>query len=138
MALQETIRVHFRSNALSTYLHHIPGRLRVKHAGFKSEPAAMGEVASCLEAVPGVDKVSLNPVTGSLVVLYDCGELEPEVLEGLLRDKGFNGAENAAEKAKRVPEEVSVACRFLGRKAVGLAVERALKGTGFSFLAALI
>lgn len=123
---------------MEPYIHHIPGRMRIKHAGFKSDPAKQKELAAALESMAGVESVTVNPVTGSVVVLYDSESMPPERLECLLKDKGYEACKKVAENGKKVPDEVKQACRILGRKALGLAVERALKGTGFSFLAVLI
>jgi Heavy metal associated domain 2 len=57
-------------------VHAIPGRVRVKIARLKENPALAREVQEHLSAVQGIQQVEVNPVTGSVLVLYDRAVLE--------------------------------------------------------------
>jgi Heavy metal associated domain 2 len=52
-------------------VHAIPGRVRVKIARLKENPVLAREVQARLSAVQGIQHVEVNPVTGSVLVLYD-------------------------------------------------------------------
>jgi hypothetical protein len=52
-------------------VHAIPGRVRVKIAGLKENAALVREVQGRLSAVQGIQRVEVNPITGSVLILYD-------------------------------------------------------------------
>jgi Heavy metal associated domain 2 len=52
-------------------VHAIPGRVRVKISRLKENPALAWEVQERLSAVQGIQQVEVNPITGSVLVLYD-------------------------------------------------------------------
>jgi hypothetical protein len=63
-------------------VHAIPGRVRVKIAGLKENPALVRDVQGHLSAVQGIQRVEVNPITGSVLILYDRTAFEP--LDSLL------------------------------------------------------
>ena len=50
--------------------HHTPGRVRMKIPTAKGDAKTLNKIAQSFLAVPGVEKVEVNPATGSLVVKY--------------------------------------------------------------------
>src|SRR5271166_2751206 len=50
--------------------HQTPGRLRLKIPSVKGDPEAMARIAESFARGPGVQKVTANPLTGSVVVKY--------------------------------------------------------------------
>jgi hypothetical protein len=57
-------------------VHAIPGRVRVKISRLKENPVLAREVQARLSTVRGIQYVEVNPVTGSVLVLYDRTTLE--------------------------------------------------------------
>jgi copper chaperone CopZ len=55
----------------STYVHSLEGRLRIKVAGVKGSPPGASRVEARLRSLEGVHEVVANPMTGSVLVLYD-------------------------------------------------------------------
>ena len=53
------------------YIHHTPGRLRVKGRHFNCHGARARKAVAELQALPGVERVQLNAHAGSLTVQYD-------------------------------------------------------------------
>ncbi|GEO80000.1 hypothetical protein [Pararhodospirillum oryzae] len=53
-----------------SYVHHVPGRLRVKNRAFGSDEPTR-RLCRSLAACPGVNEVTLNPRSHSLIVLFD-------------------------------------------------------------------
>ncbi|HEX8949910.1 MAG TPA: hypothetical protein VF790_13155 [Dissulfurispiraceae bacterium] len=74
---------------MSCYMHHIPGRLRIKSPAIKRNSAAAGELKAMLGAVHGVETVGINPLTGSVLVHYNPKSLHHEYIVGALREKGY-------------------------------------------------
>jgi hypothetical protein len=65
-------------------VHAIPGRVRLKVAQVRENPALAGELQKRLAATRGISKVEVNPLTSSVLVLYDERELSsPDVLHEL-------------------------------------------------------
>lgn len=58
-------------------VHAIPGRIRIKASKVKENPALAAEIQKRLVAARGVQRVEVNPVTGSVLVFYDAGEVAP-------------------------------------------------------------
>ena len=66
-------------------VHAIPGRVRVKIARIKENPTLAREVQERLAAVRGIQRAEVNPITGSVLVLYDRTALEsPDSLLSLV------------------------------------------------------
>jgi len=56
---------------MSAYLHMLDGRLRIKVAEVKGSPAMATLVETELKELQGITRVSANPLTGNVLVLYD-------------------------------------------------------------------
>ena len=66
----------------ATIVHGIPGRVRVRLDSSLRTPEFMGLLAESLSQMEGVRHVQINPVTGSLLLLYDPTRLSLEQLYG--------------------------------------------------------
>jgi hypothetical protein len=51
--------------------HHIPGRMRVKVPGGKGQPHVLQQIQQSLAPMPGIQRVEVNPATGSVLIHYD-------------------------------------------------------------------
>src|SRR2546426_1930962 len=72
----------------SAFLHMLDGRLRVKVADVKGSPRVAALVEAQLAELQGVDDVSANPLTGSVLVLYDPAQVGVEEIMEVLRAGG--------------------------------------------------
>ncbi|HWO09398.1 MAG TPA: hypothetical protein VNN80_07955 [Polyangiaceae bacterium] len=68
---------------LARIVHSIPGRARLRATDIKGDASALDALRTAIEAAPAVQNVSVNVLTGSLVVEHQ-GELE-ELTEELER-----------------------------------------------------
>lgn len=57
-------------------VHAIPGRVRVKISRLKENPVLVREVQERLSDIQGIRRVEVNPITGSVLILYDRTEFE--------------------------------------------------------------
>ena len=73
----------------SAFLHMLDGRLRVKVADVKGSPRVAALVEAQLSELQGVERVSANPLTGSVLVLYDPTEVDVEAIIEVLRAGGY-------------------------------------------------
>jgi Heavy metal associated domain 2 len=51
--------------------HQVPGRVRMKIPSAKGNPELLKQVAETFAAIPGIENVTVNPATGSVVLHYD-------------------------------------------------------------------
>jgi hypothetical protein len=51
--------------------HQVPGRVRMKVPGAKGNPEMLKQIADTFAAIPGIEEITVNPHTGSLVMRYD-------------------------------------------------------------------
>jgi cation transport ATPase len=51
--------------------HQVPGRIRMKIPSAKGNPELLAEIQKTFSVVPGIEEVSVNPETGSVVLRYD-------------------------------------------------------------------
>jgi hypothetical protein len=61
----------------SAYLHHaIDGRVRIKVPAIKGSPVKAAELENHLRRLgEGIDHVTVNPTTGSVLILYDSHQI---------------------------------------------------------------
>jgi hypothetical protein len=92
---------------MTDYLHHVPGRLRVRSKALRCNSAARGATLRKLRTLEGVRTVRLNPKAGSVTVFYDVD------VTGAQRILDFLGAECLRA------EPIRAATRKPVRKATG-------------------
>jgi len=51
--------------------HQVPGRVRMKVASAKGNPEMLRQIAETFAAIPGIEEITVNPHTGSVVLHYD-------------------------------------------------------------------
>jgi hypothetical protein len=56
-------------------VHAIPGRLRLKISRMRRNPALVAEVQKRFSSVQAIRQVVTNPLTGSVLLLYDLKEI---------------------------------------------------------------
>jgi hypothetical protein len=61
-------------------VHHHPGRLRLRASVFQGETDALTRVRARLDAITGVAEVQHNARTGSLLIHYEPGMVEPDAI----------------------------------------------------------
>ncbi len=85
-------------------LHTTPGRLRVKVADVKGSPARAAQVERRLTLLRGVDQAYANPVTGSVLVLYDAARTDARHVIDALRAWGHPCLDPAPPAPERSPD----------------------------------
>jgi cation transport ATPase len=51
--------------------HQIPGRVRMKVPSAKDNPELLEQIKQTFSVIPGIEHVTVNPATGSVVLHYD-------------------------------------------------------------------
>ena len=76
-------------NRSASYVHALNGRLRIKIPELKGSPLRAQEIENQFNLMTGMQQVSANPVTGSLLFIYDPYLLKQEEICAVLRDMGY-------------------------------------------------
>jgi hypothetical protein len=74
---------------MSHYLHHVPGRLRLKARSLKNSEDKAAEIRALCTQLPGIRAIELNTLTGSLLVRYDKASVNSRQILGLLFTNGI-------------------------------------------------
>jgi Heavy metal associated domain 2 len=69
---------------MSHYLHHVPGRLRLKTRSLKNSSAKAAEVRALFKQLPGIEAIEFNLLTGSMLVRYDAASITSAKILGFL------------------------------------------------------
>lgn len=77
---------------MSLYIHHVPGRLRVRTQAFRCQPSRIQQATRRLRATEGVSDVAINAAAGSITVRYDPDRCTHNALLEVLQDLGCVGA----------------------------------------------
>ena len=51
--------------------HQVPGRVRMKVPSAKGNPELLKQIAETFGVIPGIEHITVNPATGSVVIHYD-------------------------------------------------------------------
>lgn len=54
--------------------HQVRGRVRMKIPSAKGNPELLRQISETFASVPGIEQITINPATGSMVVLYDADQ----------------------------------------------------------------
>jgi hypothetical protein len=80
--------------------HQVPGRVRMKIPSGKGNPELLKQVSETFAVIPGIEHVTVNPVTGSVVLYYDTDRHDE--FHGTFRGHyEAHGGRNGAHAAQR-------------------------------------
>lgn len=119
------------------YIHHTPGRLRIRIATLKNNPQGIERVRSLL-AVEGTNSFTASPLTGSVTIIYDPQKLGSQHLLDILKKNGLYCEEQSTSMESQLQQVSENAARKVSRAMFGWAVGRVLEANGLSFIAAFI
>ena len=114
-----------------TYLHHVPGRLRVRAASVKGE-ARRAALRRSIESLDGVKSVEISPVTGSVLIHYRVGVIDADRLLAAMRDRGWlftpaNGSHRRPAQMNRAPRPMAqTLTNVVIRQVAEIALERGI------------
>lgn len=126
---------------MTTYSHHISGRLRTRYPQLKNNPARARVVEAAIRKIDGVLSVEASTVTGSLLVRYDpCVDRREALLDMLYRAKQQLGLIQAQRAPVPAPKSVAKAslANTLAEKAFDMMVEKCIERSTYALFAALL
>lgn len=120
------------------YYHEVPGRVRVKCPNLKGDQGLCRTAEAVLGREAGIERVSANPVTGSIIINYNAkAATSKQVLELLTRHGYFHPARvvTIEQKLNKPVEQIGQA---VSKAVVAAVVERMLAGSPLSLITALL
>lgn len=134
------------------YVHHVPGRMRVRVRHLKGNREAGRRLCARLRLLGGVRQAAANPATGSIIVHYDhrlvaiadlwrvlheAGAVDapapPIVQDPIARDPIARDHEYSI-----VPQTAQSAAETLFKQLIAVMVEKAMQHSARALLAALV
>ena len=120
------------------YVHHVPGRIRVKIPGIKHRPYKADKIREMLQEQNGVDRTNVNLSTGSVIAYYDPETTTAEQILNILKYNGFFDEDASFNISDDIDRMSSRASEAFGKAIFGWTVGQILNASGLSFLAAFI
>ncbi|MCB2261632.1 MAG: heavy-metal-associated domain-containing protein [Candidatus Thiosymbion ectosymbiont of Robbea hypermnestra] len=117
---------------MSQYIHHVPGRIRVRSKAFHCRSRKTRTAESRLLALTGVRQVRVNPHAGSITVYYDSALLKQSDLLCVLEQSGCLGTTSHGG------EVLHKAGEMFGKALVGAVVQKAVEQSARTLVGALI
>ncbi len=119
---------------MSHYIHHVPGRLRVKSPTLKRNERHASQAKQYIDSVHGVLASEYNTVTGSLLIRYDTNLVGSETLLNSLRSLGHVHP----HQAQPVPYQAPGLGQKLSDTVVNKLVETVIERSATALIAAII
>ena len=85
---------------MSHYIHHVPGRLRVKTPILKRNEAEAARLRDLLAEFKGVLAHEVKTLTGSATIYYDTARIEPHTILAIFKEQGLTGDSTALVPSK--------------------------------------
>ena len=118
---------------MNSYIHHTPGRLRIRVPATKGDALTASRIAGDLVALEGVTRAEANPVTGSVLVWYDTEKTDGSSCLAMLKIPVRWDALRAAK-----PRRSRRLARKIGKAASWYLLEKALERSVPLLLGALL
>ncbi len=123
---------------MSYYLHDVPGRMRIQIPALKRNSERAQDVQELLDSLSGVKSTSVNPVTGSVIVLYDPQVVHSSTILTLLSRERHIDIARIISSRQHLEAGLSKAGRAASKALIGIALDLALEGSPLSILTAFI
>jgi hypothetical protein len=117
---------------MSHYIHHVPGRLRIRSGFFRCDPVSARSAEAELLVTEGVREVRVNPRAGSITVHYEPTRLTRSQILDRLEHVGCLGASMRADLGgPRVHEA-------FGKALAGAIVQKAVERSALRLVSVLL
>ncbi len=117
---------------MSQYIHHVPGRLRVRSKAFRCYGERAANAQAKLMALDGVKAVQINQRASSIVVQYDPEALSRVELFAALEDLGCMAA------VRKDNAQASKIGETFGKALVGAMVQKVVEQSARNLVGVLV
>ena len=126
---------------MSCYLHKVPGRVRIKTPIFKGEPHLARVVEAKLRMLSGICSVTVNSLTGSILINYDHHQIESAAILCLVGKEcglDLSAAYPDVQKSEKPSKTEEQVAEKVGKVILGVVIQRIFEGSPLALLAAMI
>jgi copper chaperone CopZ len=117
---------------MSHYIHHVPGRLRIRSGSFRCDPVSARLAEGELLATEGVREVRVNLRAGSITVHYEPERLTRAQILERLEQVGCLGASIRTDSGATRVHEV------FGKALVGAVMQKAVERSAVRLVSVLL
>jgi copper chaperone CopZ len=122
----------FEISVMSQYIHHVPGRIRIRSRAFQCYGDRADTARDHLMAMPGVRSVEIKPRSASLIVQYDPEQVCRAELFATLEELGCMAA------VRRDTKHVRKIGETFGKALVGAVMQKAVEQSARTLVGALV
>ncbi len=123
---------------MKSYVHNVPGRLRIKNPMFKKSSVHYEVRKTLVDMGHGIGAADFNTTTGSLLINYNPAEIHHQDILSALARGGFYHPDKTITNDQVIHQATSKAFNVVAKAVSGAFIDTALQGTGLSFLAILL
>jgi hypothetical protein len=123
---------------MTCFVHHVSGRLRVKIAGLKHQGHQAEKIRNLFCGLYGIDKISVNTLTGSVVLYYDPLVFSVDQLLNIFKYNNVIDSSQRIVFEEPVSEHSTKMGMAIGKAVFSWVVGKALERSGLGFLAIFI
>lgn len=123
---------------MTYYLHEVPGRLRIKLPELRRNDELADELQRELNSLYGVESTMVNTVTGSVIVHHDAEIIGSGSILAFLASEKYIDLSRAVSSEKHTEKILAHAGRAVSKALLGLALDRAFRGSPIGILTAFI
>lgn len=117
---------------MSHYIHHVPGRLRIRASSFRCDPIRARQAEEALRLTAGVREVRVNPRASSITVHYDPATLTQVQVLARLEDIGCLGGVIRADAGSGRVHDI------IGKALVGALFQKAVERSAAQLVSVLL
>lgn len=123
---------------MAHYIHHVPGRLRVRTLRLKRDEHRARAAEQLLQGIDGVTAVRANAVTGSITINYQRDVVQSDSLLEVLAARGYYEPDKVRHADGQLHDLASRAGDAAGKALFGFMVEKAVERSAVVLIGALL
>lgn len=123
---------------MNSYIHSVPGRLRIKIPGLKRNNTMAEQMKEQLIHFNNVYSIECNILTGSVTLRYDEQFVRPFSIVAFLQEKGYVDLSKIKTHEKYISDFVTKIGKMICQFVFNSYIDKALKGSPLSYLAVFI
>jgi copper chaperone CopZ len=123
---------------MNYYMHSVWGRLKIKTPFIKGNDQTAQHVEKFLRQINGIQSITTNSLTGSIVINYDPKKVTPQTLLDVLKTRGIFDASKAVTNDQYIHTSASKVGHVIYKALLGTIVEQILQCSPLALLSFLI
>jgi hypothetical protein len=123
---------------MAHYIHHVPGRLRVRTPRLKRDTLRTEAAEALLLTIEGVTAARANSVTGSITVSFQRDVVSADSILETLALHGYYQPELVQHADQQLPNMAERAGGVLGKALFGMVLEKAVERSAFALIGAIL